>query len=99
MTPTNQPAKPFRVTKCGDELSRHATYAVHGFWSGDNVRVSQSRDLRDLKWEAPEINWSCGGRDFTKEPDGITAAECFAKAMIAAVKMARRWQKETNHEG
>lgn len=84
---------PFRISKRKDQYSRTVIYAVHGFWSGDNVRVTQSRDHRDGEWESPQINWSCGGRDPGKEPDEIEAAGCFAKAIAAAVKVARKWQK------
>jgi len=88
---------PFRVEKRKDQYSRAVIYAVHGFWSGDDVRVSQSRDYRDGKWESPQINWSCGGREPSKEPDDIVAVGCFAKAMTSAVKVARKWQKDNNH--
>lgn len=87
---------PFRDEKRKDQYSRAVIYAVYGFWSGDNVRVSQSRDYREGKWEAPQINWSCGGREPAKEPDDIVAVGCFAKAMTAAVKVARKWQKDND---
>lgn len=85
--------KAFTTEKRQDDYSRSVTYAVHGFWSGNNVSVSQSRDFRNEEWQAPEINWSCGGRDIKKEPDDIIAVECFGKAIAAAVKVARKWQK------
>ena len=85
---------PFSVERRKDKYSRSVTYAVHGFWSGDNVRVSQSRDYRDGKWEAPQINWSCGGREYNVEPSDSVAVECFGKAMIRAAQVARRWQKD-----
>lgn len=83
---------PFRVKKQKDQYSRSIIYAVHGFWSGDNVRVMQSR-AHDGKWEAPRINWSSGGRAYTEEPDDAVAVGCFAKAMTAAAKTAIKWQK------
>jgi len=86
--------KPFRTEKRDNKHSRTVIYAVHGFWSGDSVRVSQHRNYRDGTWESPNINWSTGGRDPDKEPDDATAAECFAKAMTAAAKVARKWGKE-----
>lgn len=84
---------PFRAEKRKDQYSRAVIYAVHGFWSGNSVSVIQSRDYRDGKWESPQINWSCGGRDPGKEPDEILAVKCFAEAITAAVKVARKWQK------
>jgi len=87
--------KPFSAAKRQDKYTRSVTYAVNGFWSGDNVRVYQSRDYRDGKWSTPEINWSYGGRDKKQEADDVTAVSCFAKAMMAAVKVARKWQTDT----
>lgn len=83
--------KAFTCQKRADEFSRSITYAVHGFWSGDNVRVTQSRDYRNGEWEEPQINWSCGGRDPKSETDDIVAVECFGKAIADAVKQARKW--------
>jgi len=85
----------FTIHKHRDKYSRSVTYAVHGFWSGDNVRVSQSRGFRTanrLEWEPPQINWSSGGREYTVEPDDSVAVACFGKAMIAASRVAKRWQ-------
>lgn len=87
--------KPFvrKITK--DKFSRRAAYAVHGFWSGDNVHVSQSVRLDDLtKWGEPSVNWSTGGADNEQEPDRIFAAECFAAAIKSAAKLALRWKGE-----
>jgi hypothetical protein len=84
---------PFRRTKQNSEFSRSVVYAVHGFWSGDSVRVDQSVDHKDKEWKAPTINWSCGGRDGKQEPDDVVAVECFSKAIADAVKVAKRWRK------
>lgn len=72
-----------------NEFSRSAIYAVHGFWSGDSVRVLQSIDYQTMKWATPRINWSCGGEDHKAEPDRTVAAECFAAAIQDAVIIAR----------
>jgi hypothetical protein len=73
--------------------TRTAVYAVHGFWSGDSVRVMQSKELGSSPpvWEKPRINWSCGGEDHAQEPDRFFAAECFAAALKNAARLARRW--------
>lgn len=84
---------PFNRSLVNGDYERSVTYAVHGFWSGDSVGVRQSKDHRDLKWKEPEINWSCGGRTYGQEPDDTIAAQCFAKAIADAVKVARRWRK------
>lgn len=86
--------KPFTIQKRSTDHSRYAAFAVHGFWSGDNVNVTQSTNYRDGKWETPDINWSTGGRDLEKEPDDITAVRCFAKAMNAAARVAAKWKKQ-----
>lgn len=87
--------KPFKRTTKKQTGYRSMTWAVHGFWSGDTVRVDQSRNWMDqLKWKAPKINWSCGGRDPKQEPDDIVAAECFGKSIADAVYFARKWSKQ-----
>lgn len=87
--------KPFVRTVTKSPYSRQATYAVHGFWSGDNVRVTQSKDITSKKlpkaWKAPRINWSCRGEDRNQEPDRTVAADCFGAAIKNAVALARRW--------
>jgi hypothetical protein len=75
------------------ERDRDAHYAVHGFWSGCNVTVSQRRDYLTNEWEPPHINWSCGGRDFKAEPDCAVAVSCFAGALMDAVAVARKWKE------
>lgn len=89
---------PFTAYKHKGEISRHVNYDVRGFWSGGAVRVNQNRDLRLLEWQQPEIGWSAGGRDYKAEPDDTIAAECFAKAVLAAVKQARQWQSQGGAE-
>ena len=85
--------KPFVRTTTKKKFYRHATYAVHGFWSWDSVRVIQSVDYQDSsKWEEPRISWSTGGADNEQEPDRVFAAECFAAALKNAAKLARRWR-------
>lgn len=88
--------KPFVRTITENTHFRSAVYAVHGFWSGDSVRVLQSKRDRSESypsaWEEPRINWSCGGEDFKAEPDRTIASECFAFALKDAVKLARRWK-------
>jgi len=86
--------KPYIITRHKTKRGRRFIYAVHGFWSGDNVNVSQSVDLKDGKWEAPQINWSCGGRSYTDEPDDSIAVACFANAMADAARVAQRWKKD-----
>lgn len=87
---------PFQRVEHKNKHTRFAKYKVHGFWSGNNVTVAQSRAYsRDQKWEAPQINWSSGGRDCVEEPDGIAAASAFQKAVADAVKIARKWNKDT----
>jgi hypothetical protein len=86
---------PFVRTETKSEHSWRMTYAVHGFWS-DKVRVDQSKSWRTGEWDEPDVNWSCGGRDGNQEPSNIIAAECFAKAVADAVKVARKWQKESS---
>ena len=83
--------KPFTRTIEENEFSRSAIYAVHGFWSGDSVRVNQSIDYEAKTWKKPRINWSCGGEDCKAEPDRIFAAECFAEALQDAAKLAKEW--------
>lgn len=94
--------KPFVRTITKTPYSRSAVYAVHGFWSGDNVRVMQSKDItsKDFpkSWETPRVNWSCGGEDHDKEPDRAFAAECFAAAMKSAARLARRWTAKVSTE-
>lgn len=86
--------KPFTRIISKDAYRHEAAYAVHGFWSGDSVRLSRSKNLSDLSaWRDPEINWSTGGADRGQEPDRIVAAECFAAAIKDAVKLAKRWNK------
>lgn len=86
--------KPFKCKKQKDNHSRSIVYAVHGFWSGDNVRVTQSKDYRNHQWEVPQINWSCGGRDYEQEPSSTVAVRCFGKAIAAAVRVAFKWEKD-----
>ena len=82
---------PFVRTESSNNHERRMTYAVHGFWSGDNVSVSLRRHYRTAEWESPKINWSCGGRELKDEPDDIVAVECFGKAILDAVALARQW--------
>lgn len=77
-----------------DKFSRSAEYDVHGFWAR-MVRVDQRVSYSLREWESPEVSWSCGGREPKKEPDGMIAAECFAKAIKDAVRVARKWSKQT----
>lgn len=96
MSKNHKAGHPFRRKENTSERDRSMVYAVHGFWSGDNVRVSQSRDWKTDQWGLPQIGWSCGGREPAKEPDDLVAAECFAKAIFDAVQVARQW-KERKH--
>lgn len=82
---------PFVRTDVSDEYNKRTIYAVHGFWSGDNVSVSQRRHYLTAEWESPQVNWSCGGREPKTEPDDIKAAECFGLAILDAVSVARQW--------
>lgn len=75
--------KPFKRTDHGER----ANYEVHGFWSGSPIRV-----IRFLEG-GTSINWDSGGRDTTEEPDNITAAENFAKALLDAVEVARAMEE------
>lgn len=84
---------PFIRTEEVSKYQRRITYAVHGFWGGDNVNVSQHIDWLTTKWAVPTINWSCGGREPKQEPDDIVAAECFGRAIADAVKVARKWRR------
>lgn len=97
-----QACSPFVRSNESNDYSRSAIYAVHGFWSGDNVRVSQRRHYKTAEWESPQVNWSCGGRESETEPDDIKAAECFALAILDAASVARQWmanaQADTRHE-
>lgn len=88
---TEAKIKPFVREKRQSDFSRSIAYAVHGFWSGANVRVEQGMSLMTREWGEPTVTWSCGGRD-SKVPDGILAAECFGKAVADAVKIARKWK-------
>jgi len=85
--------KPFTRIITKTEYRHEAIYAVHGFWSGDNVRMSKRRDLLTSGWTTPEINWSTGGADKEEEPDRIKAAENFSAAIKDAVKLARKWEE------
>lgn len=95
MNPNNILAslRPFVSVETKDEYSQSVVYAVHGFWSGDNVRISRRRMIPTGDWSDPEVNWSCGGRDMDKEPDGLVASECFAKAIAAAARVGKKWRK------
>jgi hypothetical protein len=86
--------KLFKRKASGTEYSRYIAYAVHGFWSGDNVHVRQSRDYQNGDWEKPRIGWACGGRDLKTEPDDLVAVAAFAKAVADAVKVATKWSKD-----
>ena len=86
--------KPFVRTIKKSGISRDADYAVHGFWSGSNVRVMQTEDYKTRGWGASRINWSSGGEDTAIEPDRAFATECFAAAMKDAARLARRWNKD-----
>lgn len=85
----------FTRTITKSRFDRTARYAVHGFWSGDNVRVSQSVDIcaEPRGWGAPKINWSCGGEDHAAEPDRNHATDCFAAAMKDATRISSKWTK------
>lgn len=93
MSTTQTKPLPFHREKREDKFTRAMRYAVHGFWPSDSVRVTQARDYRD-GWKSPEVDWSCGGRSPKTEPDDLVAAECFAKAVTDAVRVARRWKKK-----
>ena len=45
-----------------------------------------------MQWENPEVNWGIGGRDLKEEPNNLIAAECFAKAILDAIKQAKKWK-------
>ena len=85
---------PFKRTIHKSDYERSATYAVHGFWPGDSVRVFQATNISDGNWRLPSINWSTGGRSNDAEPDDTIAAECFSLAIRDAAKIARKWAKE-----
>lgn len=86
-----RPCPPFvRTDECSDYRKR-VIYAVHGFWSGDNVSVTQHRHYLTSEWESPQVKWSCGGREPKAEPDDLKAAECFGLAILDAVSVARQW--------
>lgn len=88
--------KPFTRSKVDRrEMSRSVDYAVHGFWPNNTVTVSQRRSWLDGGgWGQADVGWSCGGREPSREPDGLVAAECFAKAVADAVKLARKWTEK-----
>lgn len=85
----------FIATETESDIWKVRKYKIHGFWSGDSVRVTRSISYIDFKtWEKPEVNWSCGGRDTAEEPDDLVAAECFAAALMDAIENARKWRDE-----
>lgn len=79
------------------ERSKRIVYKVRGFWPSDSVCVTQYRNTGSMEWDAPEINWSSGGRDSKLEPDDFLAAECFALAILDAVAVAREMAGETEN--
>ena len=87
---TNEP-RPFIRSITKSKYDHIAIYAVHGFWSGSNVQVYHSLDIRTGEFGRPTINWSTGGRDNMVEPEDHVAVACLAKAMASASKLAKKW--------
>lgn len=83
---------PFKQTLIENAYYRCIAYKVHGFWSGESVRIHQTKDSKNEPWNEPVINWSTGGRDHSEEKDDLIASECFARAVLNAVEIAKEWQ-------
>ncbi len=83
---------PFTTELRESAMDRRINYKIHGFWSGNTVRINQYKFIETMEWDEPEVNWGIGGRDSKEEPDNLVAAECFAKAILDAVEQAKKWK-------
>ena len=83
---------PFTQKLHEGEFTRSLYYKVHGFWSGDSVRIYQTKLSKKEDWSSVVFNWSSGGRDREEESDDLVAAECFARAILNAVEVAKEWK-------
>ncbi len=86
--------EPFTKEEVFSEGSETVYYKVRGFWAFDMLRCSRHRRYSTGKWHGPEISWSTGGRDPKGEPSNIVAAENFAKAILDAVEVVKKWEAE-----
>ena len=73
------------VSMSEDRDTRKASFYVIGFWPKDTVAVTKCRG------EASEVNWSTGGRNRTIPP--LEAARNIGNAILAAVQLAKEWDK------
>lgn len=85
---------PFVRNENFTERGKYVSYKVHGFWAGDDVRVSCFRNMITKELHDPAVSWSCGERYPKEEPDNTVAAECFALALLDAVQVARQWVED-----